>query len=457
MIGESDRSPDAVVVGGGFAGLAAATALAERGARVLVLEARPYLGGRARSWVDAETGAVVDNGQHLFMGCYRETLRFLERIGSRDSLALQSRLMIPIVDCEGTVGKFRLPAAPAPWSLLFGLLRFPGLKFKDRLALLRVARDVGRRARRSDRGETADALDDRSVVEWLGALGQPREASRRFWDPISIASLNEEPQRASAAMFLAVLRRAFFGGADGSRLGTSRVGLSELYAAPAAHYLRGRHSEVRLRAQVQRLLLAGGRCSGVRLADGERIDAGAVVAAVPPEDLLEALPPDAVADPFFAGAARLETSPIVSVYLWFGVPVTDLPFAGLVGCTWQWAFSREAFGPRGGGIHGVTLVRSAARDLVDRPREALVRSAVDDLHACFPASRRAGLRHALVIKEKKATIAPARGGLALRPATLTPYNGLHLAGDWTATGLPATIEGAVQSGHSCAVQVFAGG
>src|SRR2546422_7305961 len=134
----SGEIPDAIVVGGGFAGLAAATLLAEEGARVVVLEARPHLGGRARSFVDPETGAVVDNGQHLFMGCYRETLRFLERIGSRDSLALQSRLMIPIVDCEGTVGRFRLPAAPAPWSLLIGLLRFPGLKFKDRLALLRV-------------------------------------------------------------------------------------------------------------------------------------------------------------------------------------------------------------------------------------------------------------------------------------------------------------------------------
>ncbi len=444
------RAPDALVVGGGFAGLAAATALAEAGARVLLLEARPYLGGRARSWVDAETGAVVDNGQHLFMGCYRETLRLLDRIGARDRLGLQARFDLPLADAVGRAA-FRLPPLPHPWNVLLGMLRFPGLDLSGRLALLRVARDVAKRSRPVSGGGD-DALDDRSVDEWLAALGQGAEANRRLWHPLAIASLNETPDRASAAMFLAVLREAFHGGAGGSRLGLARVGLSDLYAVPAAHYLRTKGSEVRLRAQVRRLLIDEGRCAGVLLADGARIEAGAVVAAVPPDDLLEALPPDAVSDPFFSGAGRLETSPIVSVYLWFGVPVIDLPFAGILGGTWQWIFNREAFGARGGGLHGVTLVCSAARDLIERPREVLIRTALDDLHACFPESRRTALRQALVIKEKRATIAPLRGALALRPSFRTPYAGLLLAGDWTATGLPATIEGAVLSGHACARQ-----
>ncbi len=455
MLGEAGHRPDAVVVGGGFAGLAAATALAERGARVLVLEARPYLGGRARSWVDAETGAVVDNGQHLFMGCYRETLRFLERIGSRDSLALQSRLSLPLVEPGGGVGRLRFPAVPSPWNLLLGLLGFPGLKFRDRLGLLRVGREVRRSAGGSGQKEEADSLDDRTVAEWLEALGQSKEANRRLWNPLAIASLNEEPERASAAMFLAVLRDAFFAGADGSGLGIARVGLSDLYVTPAAQYLKGRGCDVRLRAQVRRLLVEGERCAGVMLAEGGTIAAATVVAALPPDDLLEALPPLIAAQPFFAGAGRLTTSPIVSVYLWFGVPVTDLPFTGLLGGTWQWAFSRDAFTPRGGGGHCVTLVKSAARDLVERPRDALVRSALDDLHACFPASRRAALRHALVIKEKKATMAPVRGSRTLRPASRSPYRGLYLAGDWTWTGLPATIEGAVLSGHACAREALA--
>lgn len=456
VAGGEPRVWDAVVIGGGFAGLAAATALAESSRRVLLLEARPHLGGRARSWIDPDTGAVIDNGQHLFMGCYRETIRFLDRIGSRDRLALQPRLQLPLVEAGGAVGTFRLPALPAPWDLAWGMLRYPGLRFSDRLGLLRVGREVRRRSRHPARAGQGD-LDDESVAEWLKSLGQPEEANRRLWYPLAIAALNEDPDRASAAGFLPVLREGLQGGAEGSRLGIARVGLSDLYAHPAAQYLKAGGSEVRLRAQVRRLLVEGGRCGGLLLADGSRIEAGAVIAAMPPDDLLESLPPDLAAEPFFAPAGRLQTAPIVSVYLWFGAPIVDLPFAGLLGGTWQWMFNREAFGPRGGGMHGVTLVCSAARGMVDQTRDALVQSALHDLHAFFPAARRAGLRRALVIKEKKATISPSRGSQALRPSSVTPYRGLFLAGDWTATGLPATIEGAVLSGHACARALADGG
>lgn len=444
---------DAIVVGGGIAGLAAATAVAEAGARVVLLETRPYLGGRARSWVDPDTGAVIDNGQHLFMGCYRETLRFLDRLATRRGLELQSRLSIPFVEPGGRVLTFRLPLLPAPWNLVVGLMGFPGLSLAERFRLLRVVREVKRRSRRGSECSD-DALDDRSVAEWLASMGQSARLNARLWHPLAIASLNEDPERASAAVFLPVLRQAFHSGAEGSRLGIPRVGLSELYAEPAAHYLRLKGSEVRLRAQVRQVRIEQGRCAGVTLADGTRLAAGAVVVAVPPTELLELLSPEIAADPFFAGASRLESSPIVSVYLWFGSPFTSLPFAGLLGGSFHWLFNRHAFTGRAGGAHGVTLVRSAARAMVDRPRDVLVRAAVEDLHLFFPASARATLRHSLVIKEKRAAMAPVRGGMALRPAFRTPYRGLHLAGDWTATGLPATVEGAVLSGHACARSVL---
>jgi squalene-associated FAD-dependent desaturase len=452
------RAADVVVAGGGFAGLAAATALAEAGAAVVVLEGRPHLGGRARSWTDPETGASVDNGQHLFMGCYRETRAFLSRIGTHEDLVLQPRLLMPLVDEGGRVGFFRLSALPFPWGLISGLLRFPGLDISGRIGLLRVAREVRRRSRPGSQ-DSADALDGQSVAGWLRDLGQSQEACRRLWQPLAVSALNEEPERASAAMFFPVLREAFLGGPEGSRLGLSRVGLSDLYAEPAARYLKARGSVIHLRTQVRRILLDGERCAGVVLADGRPLAARAVVAAVPAEDLLEILPPGLAGDPFFAGVARLETSPIVSVYLWFGAPVTDLPFAGLVGGTWQWLFNREMIAlpggpPRAGGSHAVTLVCSAARDLVGRSREALVRSALETLHLYVPGSRQVGLRHALVIKEKRATLSPRVGGMRSRPPFRTPVPGLHLAGDWTATGLPATIEGAVLSGHACARQVI---
>jgi len=449
MQGGAGRTPEAIVVGGGFAGLSAATLLAERGARVLLLEARPHLGGRARSWVDPQTGSTVDNGQHLLLGGYRDTLDLLDRLGSRERLQLQPRLRVPFVEPGGSVSVFALPSLPFfSWSLLAGLLRFPGLGFRERLGLLRVTREVGRRSRLPP---AADDLDGVSVSAWLQALGQSGRAGKRLWHPLATAALNEEPERASAAMFLPVLRELFLGGAGGSRLGVPRVGLSELYAEPAAHYLRARGSEVRLRAQVRALLFERGRCGGVLLADGGRVTAREVIVAVPPDDLLEMLPQEVASEPFFAGCSRLQMSPIVSIYLWFGVPITDLPMAGLIGGQWQWIFSRQATGGAG---FGVTLVQSAARAFVEASRDALVRRALDDLHRFFPASRRATLRHSLVIKEKRASLAPLTGSLGLRPSTRTPRPGLHLAGDWTATGLPATIEGAVLSGHSCARQVL---
>ncbi len=456
MPGGAGKNPDVIVVGGGFAGLAAATLLAENGARTLLLEARPHLGGRARSWIDSDTGSVVDNGQHLFMGCYRETLLFLTRIGSLDRLRLQPRLRVPFLEPGGGVSAFSLPTLPIfSWSVAAGLLRYPGLAFRERLGLMRVGREVRRRTRAGS-GAPADALDDRSVTSWLAALGQGTAALDRLWNPLAMATLNEEPERASAAMFLPVLRELLQGDASGCRLGVPRVGLSDLYADPASHFLRARGSEVRLRAQVRQLLIEGGRCSGVLLADGARVQVPQVIAAVPPGELLEMLPPDVASDPFFAGCYRLETSPIVSIYLWFGSPVTDLPFAGLIGGEWQWLFNRHAFAGKEGPGHSVTLVRSAARAFVEASREALLRRALDDLHRFVPASRRAVLRHALVIKEKRAAISPLRGAFGLRPSWRTPCAGFHLAGDWTATGLPATIEGATISGHACARQVFEG-
>ncbi len=448
------KSPDAIVVGGGFAGLAAATLLAEQGARALVLEARPHLGGRARSFVDPDTGSVVDNGQHLFMGCYRETLQFLERIGSLDRLHLQPRLDVPFLDPGGRVSSFSLPPLPVfSWSVLGGLLGYPGLSIRERLGLLRVAREVRRRTRAGGRA-SADALDDQTVSTWLARLGQGKASCARLWHPLATAALNEDPERASAAMFLPVLREMFLDGSEGSRLGVARVGLSDLYADPAARFLRARGSEVRLRAQVRQVNIDDGRPAGVLLADGGRVASPQVIVAVPPDDLLEILPPQVASDPCFAGCSRLETSPIVSVYLWFGTPITDLPFAGLIGGEWQWLFNRHAFTGHGSAGHGVTLVCSAARSFVEASRETLVRKAVHDLHRFLPDSRRAVLRHSLVIKEKRASMAPLRGSLALRPSWRTPYAGLHVAGDWTATGLPATIEGAVLSGHACARQVL---
>jgi squalene-associated FAD-dependent desaturase len=440
---------DVVVVGGGFAGLAAATALAEEGAKVLLLESRPHLGGRARSWIDPDTGSIIDNGQHLLMGCYAEMLRFLGRIGAADRVAWGRGLEVPYLDPGGRATVLRAGAGRA--GVLSGLLRFQGLPFAERFAAARVPIA----ARRADPG-----LDEITVTEWLARLEQSGEARRRLWDPLAIAALNEAPERAAAGGFAAALRYAFFSGPRGIALGVPRVGLSDLYVEPGTHYLRARGGEVRPRAPVQRILEAGTRCSGVLLVGGARIEADAVIAAVPPKSLLEILPPALASDAFFARTGGLRDSAILSVYLWFGAPVVDRPYAALLGGFWQWVFERDGVRPPPtaetvpaavhGGSHVVTLVRSAASADIDRPKESLVRQALDELRRFVPAAARVTPRHDLVIKEKSATVSLTPGTDALRPGTVTPLDRFYLAGDWTATSIPATVESACLSGHTAA-------
>jgi len=442
-------APDAVVIGAGFAGLAAATALAAAGARVTVLEGRPQVGGRARSWTDPTTGSVVDNGQHLLLGCCTEALAFLDRIGTRDRLAMQARAEIPLVDAGGRLGVFRQSRAPGALAGAVSLLRYPGLGLRDRLALLRAAAAI---ARSRDDG----ALEPHTVAAWLAALGQSSESRRRFWDPLALAVLNEDPDVASAAGLAVVLRRAAQAGAGGAVVGLARVGLSDLYADPAVHWLRSRGSDVRTRCPARRLLIAGDRVVGVLLADGTRIPAGAVVMAVPPREMLDLLPPSLAEERHFARCGRLAETAIVSAYLWFGSPVSDVPFAGLVGGTWHWMFNRRMIAGDGAGVHAVTLVRSAAGTFAGRSTEALARSALDELRRFFPETTRLAPRRTLILKERRATVSLPPGAAALRPEHATPLRGAWLAGDWTATGLPATLESAAASGHACA-RLAAGG
>lgn len=439
---------DVVVVGGGFAGLAAATLLAEQGAKVVLLEARPHLGGRARSWVDPVTGDVIDNGQHLLLGCCADALAFLDRIGTRDLVEFQARPEFPMVDPGGRIGRLRLPRGPAAIAAPAALLRYPGLDWRERLGLLRPAWSLLR-------GATPGGLDGETVAEWLTRLGQGSESRRRFWDPLALAILNDDPERAAASGLAAVLRRVVAAGVPGAAAGLSRVGLSDLYAEPAARWLRTRGAEVRTRAPVRRVLIAADHVGGVILADGERVESRAVIAAVPPRELFDLLPDGLGGAGDTPPAGPWEEGAIVSVYFWFGAPITDAPFAGLVGGDWHWLFNRHRAAGASG--HAVTLVRSAAGAMASVPPGRLAHAALEELRRYFPESARLAPHRTLVIKERRATVSLRPGMLARRPGPRTGVRGLYLAGDWTATGLPATLESAAASGHAGARLAAAAG
>jgi squalene-associated FAD-dependent desaturase len=444
LIFSDKKMPDVVVVGAGVAGLAAATALAEAGARVAVLEATGRLGGRAFSFQDAHSGVAVDNGPHLFMGCYAETLAFLRRVGSAERLAFQPTLTIHLRDVSGDEVWLHCPRLPTPLNLLAGLAGMRGLSIGDRLWLASAARALS--------GPPPPA--DLTVAAWLDRLGQPLTLRYRFWDPFTIATLNDAPDRAAAALLYTVLRAAFRGSSDNSRLGISRVGLSQLYAEPAQDYIEAHGGVLRTGATVVGLLAGEGHVDGVRLRSGEEVRAGGVIVAVPPHALERILPPMLRDVPSLRGLRRLVSTPIIAFHLWLDRAPTEHAFVGMLGTRIQWLFNRAALA---GAPEGhVSLIVSGARDLIEWPREQLIDLALTDLRCVFPAIREAQLERAVVVKERRATLAPDPALQALRPGIETPLPGLWLAGDWTDTGLPATIESAALSGHHAARAALAG-
>ena len=433
-----------VIIGGGFAGLAAGVALAEAGKRVCLLEQNPHLGGRARSFVDPVTGSVVDNGQHLFMGCYHATTRFLQTIGSLDRLYFQPRLAIPFLERDGRLSRLECPDWPSPWHLLGGLLRSRSFSFRQKLEVLRL----GRRLRRHQ----PDSLTGETVSVWLDRRGQSRSLQRDFWDLLSIAALNEDPRIASARIFERVIRLALFSAPADARLGWARTGLSDCYTGAAAAFIAARRGRVQTGCGVRRLLIADGVCRGVELRSGEVLEAACVISAAPWHRLGPLLDPEWRAHPLFAAALTLCPAPIISINLWFDRAITELEYAGLRGTTVQWLFNKGRI--LGSGEHYVTLVLSGAHEHVARSNEELVALAWSELGPVLPASREAKVLRTSVIKERFATFSPSPPAEAVRPSFRTPIKGFLLAGDWTATGLPATIEGAVQSGYAAAEAAF---
>lgn len=434
-----------VIIGGGFAGLAAAAALADAGRRVVVLERRSMLGGRACSFTDRVTGETVDNGQHLMMGCYHETLAFLERIGATEKLRIQPHPRVDFLDERGGRASFTCPRLPAPLHVAAGLMGLRSIGWRDRLPALRVG--LALRRANGDRAQLADL----TVREWLTGLGQTERMQRRFWNPLALATLNETPDRASADMLARVIEEGFLRTHRDSQLVISRVGLSEMYTLDAKRYIEARGGEVRVAAEVAEIEVEGRRAIGVRLKSGERIKTASIVSTTPPGALGRMLRPQVIERcEAFRNLSRFEYSPIVSINLWYDEPVMDGEFACLLEGRIEWVFNRNAIAGKNKDRQHLALVASGAHSLADRPKEELIELAVAEMRRFFPAAHSARLHHAHVVREREATISHTVGVARLRPQQQTVIDDFYLAGDWTATGLPATIEGAVRSGNACA-------
>jgi squalene-associated FAD-dependent desaturase len=444
---------DAIVIGGGFAGLAAATLLAEQGARVLVLEARPALGGRATAFTDPATGERVDNGQHVLVGCYRDTFTFLERIGAMDHVQVQDRLTVDMVDRDGRASRLACPSLPPPFNLLGGLMTWSALGWRDRIAAMRIPRGPNPPSPLRGFGEARGSAPPReeTVREWLVRNHQTPRLIEMLWEPLAVAALNQSIDAASAGPFARALAEMLGNNRRDASLALPLKPLDEMYALPAREYIEMHGGEVRTNspARIELSGPGGADPSGPRVTvRGEHFTDRLVICAVPWFALSEVfVAPPASLRPTLDAADRTAASPIVTVNLWFDRVVIDHVLVGLPGRAMQWVFDkRRVFGEQASHL---SLVSSGAEKIVSLSNEELIQLAVHEVNDAFPAARVASVRRAVVVREKRATFSVAPGQ-PQRPVTQTSIPGLLLAGDWIDTGLPATIEGAVRSGHAAA-------
>lgn len=448
---------DVVVVGAGFAGLSAAARLTARGARVLVLEARARLGGRATAFADRETGELVDNGQHVLLGCYTETLAFLRDIGAIDNVRTEPQLSVTMIDRAGRRSRLACPALPAPFNFLAGLFEWDALTWADRLSALRMADPLRRARRELTPGARAIAASPGETVDaWLSRNGQTRRIREMLWEPLALAALNQPPAQAAAPVFARVLAEMLGSDPRLAAILLPAKPLHLMYAEPARRYIESRGGAVRTGAPA-RLTLKTPTTAAPSIeveASGERWTPDAVIAAVPWFAVRDLIGGESSAlDPLLDRASRMASSPIVTVNLWFDGVVMDEPFIGLPGRAMQWVFDKRAV--FGGEASHLSLVSSGAAPIVALSNPELIAMAHQELADALPAVRQARVVRATVVREPRATFSLAPGQPA-RPPVGTPVRGLYLAGDWIDTGLPATIESAVRSGHQAADLVASG-
>jgi len=440
------NSYDAIVIGAGFAGLSAAVRMTRNGARVLVLEARARLGGRATAFPDRETGELVDNGQHVLLGCYSATFDFLGEMGVLDHVRAQPELAVTMIDRAGHRSRLVCPALPGPFHLLAGVMEWDALDWRDRLAALRMAAPLGIARRQLAGGRAIAASPGETVDQWLVRNGQTDRLREMLWHPLALAALNQAAEVAAAPLFARVLAEMFGSDSRASAIALPTRPLHLMYAEPAREYVESRGGKV-MTGVTARVLVDAARVAAVE-GGGERWPAGTVISAVPwfaLGALFEPCPPELLK--VVSRASAMASSPIVTVNLWFDRPVLDMPFAGLPGRAMQWVFDKSAV--FGNGASHLSLVSSGASPLVDQTNDALIAAAHQELLEALPESRPARLLRATVIREPRATFSLAPGQPP-RPDSRTPVRGLFLAGDWLDTGLPATIESAVRSGHRAA-------
>jgi zeta-carotene desaturase len=437
---QNSQRQTVAVIGGGLAGLSAGSALADAGYRVELFERRPYLGGRASSYELPGTGEVVDNCQHVLLGCCTNLIDFYRRLGVEQQIRWYDE--ITFILPGGRSSTLKPGTLPAPFHSAPSFLDSSVLDLQDKFVIVRAMMALVP-ALPTDDGET--------FLSWLLRHGQTQQAIDRFWAPVLVSALNEDLNRVSVPYAALVFRESFLKSSGAGRMGLPSVPLSQLYGA-AAQYIEARGGKVHLRAPVDSVYPdpnGAWLCVG-----GKDVRADYAILATPFGGAEKLLPDSPEAEALRQDLHKFGSSPITGIHLWFDREITPLEHAVLLERTIQWMFhkskilaTRKELAQSGSYVE---LVVSSSRTLVDKSRSEIIEMAVKEMGEFFPIVREAKLTKATVIKEVHATFSPMPGSDAFRPSNRSPWPRLFLAGDWTATGWPSTMEGAVRSGYGAA-------
>jgi len=466
-----------VIIGGGLAGLAAAVVLPPEHFEITLVERRPFLGGRASSYpvprtevpasddpltpngygrfkrvefpieLDGveEPSTWVDNCQHVLMKCCTNLLDFYQRLAVDQDITFFEHYTF--LDENGRAASLRGSFLPAPFHLFPSFLRFHPLKWRDKLSvahgLLCMLIDAPR----------LESLDRVSMLDWLKRHRQTPRAIEYFWQTVLVSALNEELHIASARYGLKVFLDGMLNHREAFHMGVPTVPLEKLYTEPCLKLIARRRNNVRLRCSATRIEVAESRVQRVFLNDGTWLVGDYFLSSLPPQDLLKLLPADVTeSSNYFMQLGRFESSPITSVYLWYDRQVTDLENAVLLGRETQWFFNKSPRHPDENRPSGqlLGLVVSASRKLLRMSRSEILDVVLRDLEAVLPSTRQARLLRTLVMKEPFATISCRAGYDTFRLEQTSPLKNFFVAGDWTRTGWPPTMEGAVRSSYRCA-------
>jgi squalene-associated FAD-dependent desaturase len=447
------------VIGGGLAGLSSAVALAEAGLRVRLIEKRPHLGGRATSYTLPD-GSEVDNCQHVTLGCCTNLADFYSRVGAGDKIRFYDRLYF--VDADGQRSTIEAAPLPPPLHMAPSFMLFGPLTFADKRSIANAMLAI------ATSGGHPPGIEGISMLDWLHVMKQTTDAIERFWRVVLVSALDEELSRTDARYGIEVFWKAFLGNRTGYRVGIPVVPLADLYEGSRVGIVE-RGGEVNLRCGVREIRVRRNRFEGAVLDDRTEIRTDACVSAVPHDVLLNLLPEEFTRPGApLEGLRHIKTSPITGVHLWYDRQVMVEPFLTLLDHTTQWVFNKTLLyrpdetnrpskrpsqkSPAAADGEGqyLQLVISASYDLVPRSRQEIVDMCRRELADVLPATQGAQLRKATVIKEVNATFSPEPGVDRWRPGQQSPVENLYLAGDWTQTGWPATMEGAVRSGYLAA-------